>query len=133
MIENRRGDVVYMNGIPPSPPIKKTPLVGVFFIGAEGEPLEVSASRGKGRLENPPGRLAPSGARRFNISPSPPIKSTTAMLWTFSFCYQRIFWGLGVRFEGKTGRFGFDGKRDANRLGDGKEGKWGNNGWKTCE
>ena len=62
--------------ISPSPPIKKTPLVGVFFIGAEGEPLEVSASRGKGRLENPPGRLAPSGARRFNISPSPPPKKT---------------------------------------------------------
>ena len=40
-----------MNGIPPSPPIEKTPLVGVFFIGAEGEPLEVSASRKKGRLE----------------------------------------------------------------------------------
>jgi hypothetical protein len=39
-----------MTGIPPSPPIKKTPLVGVFFIGAEGEPLEVSASRKKGRL-----------------------------------------------------------------------------------
>ena len=48
-----------MNGIPPSPPIKKTPLVGVFFIGAEGEPLEVSASREKGRLETPTGRLAP--------------------------------------------------------------------------
>ena len=48
-----------MNGIPPSPPIKKTPLVGVFFIGAEGEPLEVSASRKKGRLETPTGRLAP--------------------------------------------------------------------------
>ena len=42
---------MYMNGIPPSSPIKKTPLVGVFFIGAEGEPLEVSASRKKGRLE----------------------------------------------------------------------------------
>ena len=50
---------MYMNGSPPSPPIKKTPLVGVFFIGAEGEPLEVSASRKKGRLEKPPGRLAP--------------------------------------------------------------------------
>ena len=59
MIENRWGDVVYMNGIPPSPPIKKTPIVGVFFIGAEGEPLEVSASREKGRLETPTGRLAP--------------------------------------------------------------------------
>jgi hypothetical protein len=34
-----------MNGIPPSPPIKKTPLVGVFFIGVDGELLEVSASR----------------------------------------------------------------------------------------
>ena len=48
-----------MNGIPPSPPIEKTPLVGVFFIGAEGEPLEVSASREKGRLETLTGRLAP--------------------------------------------------------------------------
>ena len=38
----------------------------------------------------------------------------------FFFCYQRIFWGLGVRFEGKTGGFGFDCKRDANRLGDEK-------------
>ena len=66
---------MYMNGIPPSPPIKKTPLVGVFFIGAEGEPLEVSASREKGRLETPTGRLAPSGARRFNISPSPPQRT----------------------------------------------------------
>lgn len=45
--------------ISPSPPIKKTPLVGVFFIGAEGEPLEISASREKGRLETPTGRLAP--------------------------------------------------------------------------
>ena len=36
---------MYMNGIPPSPPIKKTPLVGVFFIGVDGEPLEISASR----------------------------------------------------------------------------------------
>ena len=36
---------MYMNGIPPSPPIKKTPLVGVFFIGVDGESLEVSASR----------------------------------------------------------------------------------------
>ena len=42
---------MYMNGIPPSPPIKKTPLVGVFFIGVDGELLEVSASRKKGRLE----------------------------------------------------------------------------------
>ena len=40
-------------------PIEKTPLVGVFFIGAEGKPLEVSASRKKGRLETPTGRLAP--------------------------------------------------------------------------
>ena len=44
---------------PPSPPIKETPLVGVFFIGAEGEPLEVSASREKGQLETPTGRLVP--------------------------------------------------------------------------
>ena len=42
---------MYMNGIPPSPPIKKTPLVGVFFIGVDGEPLEFSAGRKKGRLE----------------------------------------------------------------------------------
>ena len=38
----------------------------------------------------------------------------------FFFCYQRIFRGLSVRFEGKTGGFGFDCKRDANRLGDEK-------------
>jgi hypothetical protein len=31
--------VVYMTGNPPSPPIKKTPLVGVFFIGSEGHRL----------------------------------------------------------------------------------------------
>jgi hypothetical protein len=38
MIQPSKGKegVVYMNGIPPSPPIKKTPLVGVFFIGVDG-------------------------------------------------------------------------------------------------
>ena len=51
----------------------------------------------------------------------------------FFFCYQRIFWGLGVRFEGKTGRFGFGGIRDTNRLGDEKERKWGKNDRKMCE
>jgi hypothetical protein len=73
------GDVVYMNGIPPSPPIKKTPLVGVFFIGAEGEPLEVSASREKGRLETPTGRLAPERSEEvqyLSISASKNLKRT---------------------------------------------------------
>jgi hypothetical protein len=68
-----------MNGIPPSPPIKKTPLVGVFFIGAEGEPLEVSASREKGRLETPTGRLAPERSEEvqyLSISASKNLKRT---------------------------------------------------------
>ena len=51
----------------------------------------------------------------------------------FFFCYQRNFGGLGVRFEGKTRRFGFDGQRDTNRLGDEKERKWGKNGRKMYE
>lgn len=37
--------------VPHPPPIEKTPLVGVFSIGGNGELLEVSASRKSGRLE----------------------------------------------------------------------------------
>ena len=64
--------------ISPSPPIKKTPLVGVFFIGCDGEPHEISASckrRRKGMRAM--GQLAPSEARRFKTSPSPPIINDT--------------------------------------------------------
>ena len=41
------------------PPIKKTPLVGVFFIGGAGEPLEISASRKRNRLKISPGAACP--------------------------------------------------------------------------
>ena len=45
--------------VPHPPPIKKTPLVGVFFIGANGEPLEISASRKGGTGDVYPGVACP--------------------------------------------------------------------------
>ena len=39
--------------------MKKTPLVGVFFIGGDGEPLEITASRESGRLEGSLGAACP--------------------------------------------------------------------------
>ena len=124
---------MYMNGIPPSPPIEKTPLVGAFFIGRAGEPLEISASCMRDRLNISPGAACPERSEEVQYLSISANQVHNSDVVGFFFCYQRIFGGLGVRFEVKTGRFGFDGKRDANRLGDENERKWGKNGRKTCE
>jgi hypothetical protein len=46
-----------------------------FFIGEDGEPLALTASRKQAKRQGKVTRgLPPSVARMFNISPSPPIK-----------------------------------------------------------
>ena len=45
--------------VPHPPPIEKTPLVGVFSIGGNGELLEVSANCESGRLERSLGAACP--------------------------------------------------------------------------
>ena len=59
--------------------MKKTPLVGVFFIGGDGEPLEITASRESGRMEGGLGAACPERSEEvqyLSISDSKNLKQT---------------------------------------------------------